>query len=33
MVRAIIDYGADHYIGTQREMNIERDAPAVGKKD
>jgi hypothetical protein len=33
MVRAIIDYGADHYIGTQREMNIVRDAPAVGKKD
>jgi hypothetical protein len=33
MVRAIIDYGVDHYIGTQREMNIERDAPAVGKKD
>lgn len=33
MVRAIIDYGADHYIGTQREMNIERDAPAVGKKE
>jgi hypothetical protein len=32
-VRAIIDYGVDHYIGTQREMNIERDAPAVGKKD
>jgi hypothetical protein len=33
VVRAIIDYGVDHYIGTQREMNIERDAPAVGKKD
>ena len=33
MVRAIIDYGVDHYIGTQREMNIERDAPAAGKKD
>ena len=33
MVRAIIDYGVDHYIGTQREINIERDAPAVGKKD
>jgi hypothetical protein len=33
MVRAIIDYGVDHYIGTQREMNIERDAPAIGKKD
>jgi len=33
MVRAIIDYGADHYIGTQREMNIERDAPAIGKKN
>lgn len=33
LVRAIIDYGVDHYIGTQREMNIERDAPAVGKKE
>ena len=33
MVRAIIDYGVDHYIGTQREMNIERDAPVAGKKD
>lgn len=33
LVRAIIDYGVDHYIGTQREMNIERNAPAVGKKD
>jgi hypothetical protein len=33
VVRAIVDYGVDHYIGTQREMNIERDAPAVGKKD
>jgi hypothetical protein len=26
MVRAIIDYGVDHYIGTQREMDIERVA-------
>lgn len=33
MVRAVIDYGVDHYIGTQREIDIERDAPAVGKKD
>jgi len=33
VVRAIIDYGVDHYIGTQREINIERDAPIVGKKD
>ena len=33
LVRAIIDYGVDHYIGTQREMNIERDAPAIGKKE
>jgi hypothetical protein len=31
MVRAIIDYGVDHYIGTQREMNIERGVPAVEK--
>lgn len=31
-VRAIIDYGVDHYIGTQREMDIERVAPVVGKK-
>ena len=33
VVRAIIDYGVDHYIGTQREIIIERDAPIVGKKD
>jgi hypothetical protein len=33
MVRAIIDYGVDHYIGTQREMKIERHAPGVGGKD
>jgi hypothetical protein len=26
LVRAIIDYGVDHYIGTQREMTIERVA-------
>jgi hypothetical protein len=31
LVRAIIDYGVDHYIGVQREMSIERDVPAVGK--
>jgi hypothetical protein len=33
LVRAIVDYGVDHYIGTQREMNIERDAPVAGKKE
>jgi hypothetical protein len=33
MVRAIVDYGVDHYIGTQREMTINRDAPIVGKKE
>jgi hypothetical protein len=32
LVRAIIDYGVDHYIGTQREMNIERGVPVVDKK-
>ena len=32
LVRAIIDYGVDHYIGTEREMNIERGAPVAGKK-
>jgi hypothetical protein len=33
MVRAIIDYGADHYIGTEREMSIERAPPIAGKKE
>ena len=33
MVRAIVDYGVDHYIGTQREMTIDRDAPIAGKKE
>jgi hypothetical protein len=32
LVRAIVDYGVDHYIGAQREMNIERAVPAGGKK-
>lgn len=31
LVRAIIDYGVDHYIGTQREMDITRELPVVGK--
>ena len=30
LVRAIIDYGVDHYIGTQREMDITRELPVVG---
>ena len=29
-VRAIIDYGADHYIGTEREMDLSREAPTRG---
>lgn len=33
LVRAIIDYGADHFIGTQREMNVERVLPVVGKNE
>jgi hypothetical protein len=33
VVRAIIDYGLDHYIGTQREMDVERRVPAAGKND
>ena len=32
-MRAIIDYGLDHYIGTQKEMDIERGVPAAGKND
>jgi hypothetical protein len=31
VVRAIIDYGVDHYIGTQREMDIKRDPPVVAR--
>jgi hypothetical protein len=31
-VRAIIDYGVDHYIGTEREMLIERGPPVVEGK-
>jgi hypothetical protein len=33
LVRAIVDYGVDHYIGTQREMDIDRSVPIVAKKD
>jgi hypothetical protein len=31
VVRAIIDYGVDHYIGAQREMDITRDTPVVAR--
>lgn len=31
LVRAIIDYGVDHYIGTQREMTITRELPDLSK--
>ena len=33
IVRAIVDYGVDHYIGTQREMHINREAPIAGLKE
>ena len=33
LVRAIIDYGVDHYIGTQREMDIDRDVAVAGRKE
>jgi hypothetical protein len=33
LVRAIIDYGVDHYIGTEQEMDVVRRAPVVGKKE
>jgi hypothetical protein len=33
LVRAIVDYGVDHYIGTQREMDIVRNVPVTGKKE
>ncbi len=31
LVRAIIDYGVDHYIGSQRELDITRELPGAGK--
>jgi hypothetical protein len=31
MVRAIVDYGVDHYIGSQRELDITREPPVSGK--
>ena len=31
LVRAIIDYGVDHYIGTQREMDVERGVAVLAK--
>lgn len=31
LVRAIIDYGVDHYIGTQREMDITRELPVLAE--
>jgi hypothetical protein len=33
LVRAIVDYGIDHYIGTERELSIERAPPPAGKKE
>jgi hypothetical protein len=30
VVRAIIDFGLDHYIGTQTEMDVERRVPGAG---
>ena len=33
LVRAIIDYGADHYIGTEREMNVLRGVPILAAKN
>ena len=32
LVRAIIDYGVDHYIGTQREMDVVRGVPIFADK-
>jgi len=32
LVRAIIDYGADHYIGTQREIDVVRGVPIFADK-
>jgi hypothetical protein len=31
LVRAIIDYGVDHYIGTEREMYVERNLAVLAK--
>jgi hypothetical protein len=33
LVRAIVDYGVDHYIGTQREMHVERGTLTVAKSE
>jgi acyl-CoA hydrolase len=33
LVRAIIDYGVDHYIGTQREMDVVRGVPIFANKN
>jgi hypothetical protein len=33
IVRAIVDFGVDHYIGTQREMNIERSVLVVRRSE
>jgi hypothetical protein len=33
LVRAIIDYGVDHYIGTQREMVVVRSVPIFADKN
>jgi len=33
LVRAIIDYGADHYIGIQRELDITRARPVLAKPE
>jgi hypothetical protein len=33
LVRAIIDYGVDHYIGTQRELNVKRGVAVVSKNE
>jgi hypothetical protein len=33
LMRAIIDYGADHYIGIQREMDVERSVPVAAKQE
>lgn len=32
LVRAIIDYGVDHYIGTQQEMDITRERPVLSER-
>jgi hypothetical protein len=31
LVRAIVDYGVDHYIGTEREMYVARNAAVLAK--